>query len=141
MLCVCWRQRFFAKYEFSSRFLLSSSECEPLSLAETLQLADDDCRRMCGPLCVCVCTGMHTATCGTCLSRSRCRWDNLSLSYTGKAQLAVAKQVCMRWPALTPRGCRVAGLAGTAAGDLQAVHKSQARAGVRPSAQRLTLQS
>jgi aspartate/methionine/tyrosine aminotransferase len=33
-------ERFFAKYEFSSRYLLSSSDCESLSLAELLAMAD-----------------------------------------------------------------------------------------------------
>ena len=33
-------ERFFAKYEFSSRYLLSSSDCESLSLTELLAMAD-----------------------------------------------------------------------------------------------------
>lgn len=33
-------ERYFAKYEFSARYLLSSSDCESLSLAEMLEMAD-----------------------------------------------------------------------------------------------------
>lgn len=33
-------ERYFAKYEFSARYLLSSSDCESLSLAELLSMAD-----------------------------------------------------------------------------------------------------
>ncbi len=33
-------ERYFAKYEFTSKYLLSSSDCEPLSLHEVLQMAD-----------------------------------------------------------------------------------------------------
>jgi aspartate/methionine/tyrosine aminotransferase len=35
-------ERFFAKYEFSARYLLSSSDCESLSLAELLSMADSE---------------------------------------------------------------------------------------------------
>ena len=37
-------QRYFARYELSSPYLLCCSDCEPLTLSETLQLADDECR-------------------------------------------------------------------------------------------------
>jgi aspartate/methionine/tyrosine aminotransferase len=33
-------ERYFARYEFSARYLLSSSDCEPLSMRELLSLAD-----------------------------------------------------------------------------------------------------
>ena len=33
-------ERYFAKYEFSTKYLLSSSDCESLSLSEVLQMAD-----------------------------------------------------------------------------------------------------
>ena len=33
-------ERFFAKYEFSARYLLSSSDCESLSQSELLSIAD-----------------------------------------------------------------------------------------------------
>lgn len=35
-------ERYFARYEFSTPYLLSSSDCEPLSLDEVLALADND---------------------------------------------------------------------------------------------------
>jgi aspartate/methionine/tyrosine aminotransferase len=34
-------ERYFARHEFSARYLLSSSDCEPLSLTELLALADE----------------------------------------------------------------------------------------------------
>ncbi len=37
-------ERFFARYEFAARYLLSSSDCESLSLEELLTLADADSR-------------------------------------------------------------------------------------------------
>jgi aspartate/methionine/tyrosine aminotransferase len=48
-------ERYFARYEFSARHLLSSSDCEPLSLAELLAMADDETRTL---------------------------WDDLGLGYT-----------------------------------------------------------
>ncbi|MBN2499644.1 MAG: aminotransferase class I/II-fold pyridoxal phosphate-dependent enzyme [Anaerolineales bacterium] len=48
-------ERYFAKYEFSAPYLLSSSDCEPLTLTELLALANPD---------------------------SLARWDQLSLGYT-----------------------------------------------------------
>ncbi|MEP7358556.1 MAG: aminotransferase class I/II-fold pyridoxal phosphate-dependent enzyme, partial [Anaerolineales bacterium] len=48
-------ERYFAEHEFKTRFLLSASDCESLSQAELLALADDDGRR---------------------------RWDTLRLGYT-----------------------------------------------------------
>jgi aspartate/methionine/tyrosine aminotransferase len=48
-------ERYFAQHEFSARYLLSASDCETLSVAELLALADDDGRR---------------------------RWDTLRLGYT-----------------------------------------------------------
>lgn len=35
-------ERYFARYEFSARYLMSSSDCEPLSMTELLALADED---------------------------------------------------------------------------------------------------
>jgi aspartate/methionine/tyrosine aminotransferase len=37
-------ERYFARYEFSTRFLLSSSDCEALGLEELLAMADDESR-------------------------------------------------------------------------------------------------
>jgi aspartate/methionine/tyrosine aminotransferase len=48
-------ERFFARYEFSARYLLSSSDCEALSLKDLLLLADKEDRR---------------------------RWDGLKFTYT-----------------------------------------------------------
>lgn len=39
-------ERYFAKYEFSARYLLSCSDCEALSMAELLAMADDKTRRL-----------------------------------------------------------------------------------------------
>jgi aspartate/methionine/tyrosine aminotransferase len=38
-------ERYFAKHEFSARYLLSSSDCESLSMRELLALADGEMRR------------------------------------------------------------------------------------------------
>ncbi|MEA1878231.1 MAG: aminotransferase class I/II-fold pyridoxal phosphate-dependent enzyme [Bacteroidota bacterium] len=35
-------ERYFAEFEFSAKFLLSSSDCEPLGLNELLEMADDE---------------------------------------------------------------------------------------------------
>ncbi len=48
-------ERFFAKYEFTARFLLSASDCESLRLDEVLGMADEETRAL---------------------------WENLRLSYT-----------------------------------------------------------
>ncbi|MFX1253620.1 MAG: aminotransferase class I/II-fold pyridoxal phosphate-dependent enzyme [Promethearchaeota archaeon] len=48
-------ERYFAKYEFSAKYLLSSSDCESLTQQEVLALADEETRNL---------------------------WDNLKLSYT-----------------------------------------------------------
>jgi len=37
-------ERYFAQYEFTTRYLLSSSDCEALSLNEVLELADEEAR-------------------------------------------------------------------------------------------------
>lgn len=51
-------ERFFAKYEFSVRFLLSASDCESLTMAEMLAMADAHSLRL---------------------------WENLGLGYTESA--------------------------------------------------------
>ncbi len=43
-------ERYFARFEFTTRFLLASSDCEALSLAELLELADDADRAAWGGL-------------------------------------------------------------------------------------------
>ncbi|MGB5845242.1 MAG: aminotransferase class I/II-fold pyridoxal phosphate-dependent enzyme, partial [Anaerolineales bacterium] len=39
-------ERYFAKYEFSARYLLSSSDCESLSMKELLEMADAEIKNM-----------------------------------------------------------------------------------------------
>ncbi len=39
-------ERYFAKYEFTARYLLSSSDCETFSLAEVLEMADAETKRL-----------------------------------------------------------------------------------------------
>ena len=39
-------ERYFARHEFSARWLLSSSDCEALSMQDLLEMADDDSRRL-----------------------------------------------------------------------------------------------
>jgi aspartate/methionine/tyrosine aminotransferase len=51
-------ERYFARHEFSARYLLSSSDCEALSLEELLAMTDEDSRRL---------------------------WDTLKLGYTESA--------------------------------------------------------
>lgn len=48
-------ERYFARYEFSVKYLLSSSDCDGLSQKEVLELADDETKRI---------------------------WENLALGYT-----------------------------------------------------------
>jgi aspartate/methionine/tyrosine aminotransferase len=48
-------ERFFARHEFSAQYLLSSSDCEPLSLSELLAIADTETKAL---------------------------WDDLKLGYT-----------------------------------------------------------
>jgi aspartate/methionine/tyrosine aminotransferase len=39
-------ERYFAKYEFSTKYLLSCSDCEPISMGELLQMADSESKRL-----------------------------------------------------------------------------------------------
>ncbi|MEQ4490036.1 MAG: aminotransferase class I/II-fold pyridoxal phosphate-dependent enzyme [Dehalococcoides mccartyi] len=39
-------ERYFARHEFSARYLMSSSDCEPLALSALLALADTECRSL-----------------------------------------------------------------------------------------------
>ncbi len=57
-------ERYFATYEFDLRYLLSSSDCESLTLAETLAMADPECRAL---------------------------WDGLSLGYTESPGLSLLR--------------------------------------------------
>lgn len=39
-------ERFFAKYEFCTPYLLCASDCESLSMSEVLEMADAECRKL-----------------------------------------------------------------------------------------------
>jgi aspartate/methionine/tyrosine aminotransferase len=43
-------ERYFARYEFSAPYLLSSSDCDGLPMREVLAMADDECRALWGDL-------------------------------------------------------------------------------------------
>jgi len=58
-------ERYFAEYEFSSRYLLSSSDCEPLKMSELLDMADRECFEM---------------------------WNDLRLAYTESQGLPVLRE-------------------------------------------------
>lgn len=74
-------QRYFAEYEFSTRYLLCCSDCEALTLKELLALADDDSLARCvtaGVAPACRMT-QHLSVCKpravlvACMSMSMCR--------------------------------------------------------------------
>jgi aspartate/methionine/tyrosine aminotransferase len=68
-------ERYFARWEFSVKHQLSASDVEPFTLAELLQLADDD---------------------------ARARWERLSLGYTEAAGLpALREEISRLYPGLT----------------------------------------
>jgi aspartate/methionine/tyrosine aminotransferase len=58
-------ERYFAKYEFSTKYLLSSSDCESFALNEVLQMADPETNYL---------------------------WENLKLSYTESAGHPLLKE-------------------------------------------------
>lgn len=58
-------ERYFARYEFDLPHLLSSSDCESLTLAETLEMADPQCRGL---------------------------WDGLTLGYTESPGLTILRE-------------------------------------------------
>lgn len=39
-------ERYFAKYEFSAPYLMSSSDCEALTVSELIKMADDEMKKM-----------------------------------------------------------------------------------------------
>ena len=68
-------ERYFARFEFTTRHLLASSDCEALSLAELLELADD---------------------------RDRAAWDGLRLGYTESPGLLELRElIASGYPGLT----------------------------------------
>lgn len=58
-------ERYFARYEFSAKYLLSSSDCDGLKMADLLQLADPEARDL---------------------------WDNLTLGYTESQGLPLLRE-------------------------------------------------
>ena len=58
-------ERYFAEFEFTAKYLLSSSDCEPLSLQEMLAMADPEALKL---------------------------WDNLRLAYTESQGLALIRE-------------------------------------------------
>jgi aspartate/methionine/tyrosine aminotransferase len=68
-------ERYFALHEHTAKHLLSSSDCEPLTLAETLELADRETRKM---------------------------WERLSLGYTESSGLhALRREIASMYESLT----------------------------------------
>jgi aspartate/methionine/tyrosine aminotransferase len=69
-------ERYFARYEFKVRYLLSASDCESLSPAELLALADDDARQ---------------------------RWEALRLGYTeSQGDPALRQAIAAQYQAVAP---------------------------------------
>ncbi len=67
-------ERFFAVYEFSTRYLLCASDCESLKMSEVLAMADDE---------------------------MRAAWQNLSLAYTESLGLpALRQEIVKMYPGL-----------------------------------------
>lgn len=58
-------ERYFAKYEFTAKYLLSCSDCEALKLQEVLEMADSETKQL---------------------------WDNLKLAYTESAGHPLLKE-------------------------------------------------
>jgi len=68
-------ERYFARFEFTTRFLLASSDCEALTLGELLALADD---------------------------HDRAAWDGLKLAYTeSPGLLELRERIAAGYPGLT----------------------------------------
>jgi aspartate/methionine/tyrosine aminotransferase len=75
-------ERFFALHEFRARYLLSASDCESLTLAELLQMADRD---------------------------ALARWHSLRLGYTESQGDPVLRQaICQEYATLSPEDILVA---------------------------------
>lgn len=69
-------ERYFDKHEFSARYLLSCSDCEPMGLADLLEMADADSRRL---------------------------WDQLKLAYTHTAGHPLLREsIAEIYPGLDP---------------------------------------
>ncbi|CAI82737.1 aminotransferase class I/II-fold pyridoxal phosphate-dependent enzyme [Dehalococcoides mccartyi] len=69
-------ERYFAKHEFSARYLMSSSDCESLGLEDLLSLADAECRSL---------------------------WQNLKLGYTySDGYPLLRKEIAKLYEHITP---------------------------------------
>ncbi len=74
-------ERYFAKYEFTSKYLLSSSDCESLSLSEVLQMADAETHYL---------------------------WENLKLGYTeSTGHPLLKKEISKLHTSITPDNINV----------------------------------
>jgi hypothetical protein len=66
LLLLLFVQRFFAKYEFCSPYLLCCSDCEPLTMQELLAAADEDSLSRCSTLLELVCVFAKIKPCAIC---------------------------------------------------------------------------
>ena len=74
-------ERYFAKYEFSARYLLSSSDCDGLSQSELLSWADDETRGL---------------------------WDSLTLGYTDSLGNPLLRtEIARLYTNISPEDCLV----------------------------------
>lgn len=74
-------ERYFAKYEFSVKYLLSSSDCDGLVQSELLTLADDETRKL---------------------------WENLTLGYTESlGHLLLREEIAKLYEGIRPENCLV----------------------------------
>jgi aspartate/methionine/tyrosine aminotransferase len=74
-------ERYFARYEFSARYLLSSSDCDGLPLRDVLAMADDEARNL---------------------------WENLTLGYTeSTGHPLLRKEIARLYRAISPENCLV----------------------------------
>lgn len=75
-------ERYFAKYEFSVKYLLSPSDCESVPMAELVHMADDECRQL---------------------------WRDLRLGYTESAGHPLLRaEIARLYPAISPEQIVVA---------------------------------
>ena len=74
-------ERYFAQYEFEVPYLLSSSDCEPLSLNELLSMADGESMK---------------------------RWNLLNLGYTeSQGDPALRSEIARLYPSVTPENIMI----------------------------------
>jgi aspartate/methionine/tyrosine aminotransferase len=74
-------ERYFAEYEFSVKYLLSSSDCDGLVQAELLKLADNETRKL---------------------------WDNLTLGYTESlGHPLLREEIAGMYQGISPNDCLV----------------------------------